>query len=52
MAQSTPSFIIVGAGYGGIATAIELARKGLEVEVYETVKELTQQGRLYHSVVA
>ncbi|RSL87767.1 hypothetical protein CEP52_015424 [Fusarium oligoseptatum] len=36
--------IVVGAGYAGLATAIELARKGFEVEVVEGVKQLTTQG--------
>jgi phytoene dehydrogenase-like protein len=36
--------IVVGAGYGGLATAIELARKGIKVTVYEAVSKLTQQG--------
>ncbi|KAI8648301.1 FAD-binding-3 domain-containing protein [Fusarium sp. Ph1] len=36
--------IVVGAGYAGLATAIELARKGFEVGVVEGVKQLTTQG--------
>ena len=36
--------LIIGAGYAGLATAIELTRKGFEVEVVEAAKELTTQG--------
>jgi flavin-dependent dehydrogenase len=38
-------FLVVGAGYGGLAAAIELKRKGFEVEVVESVRELSTQGR-------
>jgi len=49
--QSKGRIIVVGAGYGGLATAIELTRKGFEVEVFEAVKQLTTQGLEYpHSV--
>lgn len=37
-------FIVVGAGYAGLATAIELRRRGHEVEVFESTKALTKQG--------
>jgi 2-polyprenyl-6-methoxyphenol hydroxylase-like FAD-dependent oxidoreductase len=37
--------IVVGAGYAGLATAIELARKGLKVKVFESVAKLTNQGK-------
>jgi 2-polyprenyl-6-methoxyphenol hydroxylase-like FAD-dependent oxidoreductase len=40
----SPTFIIVGAGYGGLATAIELAKKNVKATVYESVKALTNQG--------
>jgi 2-polyprenyl-6-methoxyphenol hydroxylase-like FAD-dependent oxidoreductase len=36
--------LVVGAGYGGLATAIELTRKGFQVEVIESVKQLSTQG--------
>ncbi|KAH7110711.1 hypothetical protein EDB81DRAFT_831495 [Dactylonectria macrodidyma] len=36
--------LVVGAGYAGLATAIELKRKGFEVEVIEAARELTTQG--------
>ncbi|KAH8812869.1 hypothetical protein F5884DRAFT_671763 [Xylogone sp. PMI_703] len=42
--MSCLDFIIVGAGYGGLSTAIELAQKGFKVKVYEAVKQLTNQG--------
>lgn len=38
--------LIVGAGYGGLGVAIELTRKGFEVEVLEAVPQLTTQGLL------
>lgn len=36
--------IVVGAGYGGLATAIELTRKGCKVKVFEAAKSLAKQG--------
>ncbi|KAJ0420300.1 hypothetical protein BJY00DRAFT_313239 [Aspergillus carlsbadensis] len=36
--------IVVGAGFGGLATAIELTRAGCRVTVYELAKDLTRQG--------
>ena len=39
--------IVVGAGYAGLAAAIELARKGAHVKVYESVAQLTNQGVRY-----
>ena len=43
--------IVVGAGYAGLSTAIELTRKGFEVEVIEHTKKLTSQGLSQHSSV-
>ncbi|KAM5346053.1 hypothetical protein ACJ41O_009058 [Fusarium nematophilum] len=52
-AQGTPNdaskdakgrFIVVGAGYAGLAASIELARRGHDVEVVEATKELTLKG--------
>lgn len=37
-------YLVIGAGYAGLAVAIELRRKGFKVEVIEAVKELTTQG--------
>jgi phytoene dehydrogenase-like protein len=48
MAQ-TIKVIIVGAGFGGLATAIELTRKGCHVEVFEAVKKLDNKGLRYAS---
>lgn len=36
--------LVIGAGYSGLATAIELTRAGYEVEVIEAVKALSTQG--------
>jgi 2-polyprenyl-6-methoxyphenol hydroxylase-like FAD-dependent oxidoreductase len=41
-----PSAIIIGAGYAGLAAAIELARNGMKVRVFEAVSKLTNQGML------
>jgi phytoene dehydrogenase-like protein len=40
----TIKVIVVGAGFGGLATAIELTRKGCHVEVFEAVKKLDNKG--------
>ncbi|KIW24250.1 uncharacterized protein PV07_09978 [Cladophialophora immunda] len=36
--------LVVGAGYGSLSCAIELHRKGFEVEVLESASKLTTQG--------
>jgi len=36
--------IVVGAGFGGLATAIELTRKGCKVKIFEGVKKLDNKG--------
>ncbi|KAF2186194.1 FAD/NAD(P)-binding domain-containing protein [Zopfia rhizophila CBS 207.26] len=36
--------IVVGAGFGGLASAIELTKKGCRVRVFESSKDLTRQG--------
>ncbi|KAH8650770.1 hypothetical protein BGZ61DRAFT_375462 [Ilyonectria robusta] len=43
---STPkaNFIVVGAGYAGLAASIELAKRGYAVEVFESTRDLTNQG--------
>jgi NADPH-dependent 2,4-dienoyl-CoA reductase/sulfur reductase-like enzyme len=41
------SAIVVGAGFGGLATAIELRRKGCKVKVFEAVKNLDNKGSLF-----
>ncbi|PVH76698.1 FAD/NAD(P)-binding domain-containing protein [Cadophora sp. DSE1049] len=43
MAESI-NVIVVGAGFGGLAAAIELTRKGCEVKVFEAVKRLDNKG--------
>jgi 2-polyprenyl-6-methoxyphenol hydroxylase-like FAD-dependent oxidoreductase len=40
------SAIIIGAGYAGLAAAIELARNGIQVRVFESVSKLTNQGMM------
>ncbi len=42
--DSKLSAIIIGAGYAGLAAAIELARNGIKVRVFESVSKLTNQG--------
>ncbi|KAH7068617.1 hypothetical protein FB567DRAFT_585047 [Paraphoma chrysanthemicola] len=42
--NSRGRILVVGAGYAGLSTAIELTRKGFEVEVIEAAKKLTTQG--------
>lgn len=46
----TGRFIVVGSGYGGLATAIELCRRGHEVEIIEAAKQLTTQGLPYFQI--
>jgi 2-polyprenyl-6-methoxyphenol hydroxylase-like FAD-dependent oxidoreductase len=41
--------LVIGAGYAGLATAIELTKVGYEVEVIESVKSLSTQGMLPQS---
>lgn len=36
--------LVVGAGFAGLGAAVELQRKGFEVEVIESVKQLSTQG--------
>ena len=48
MAQ-TMKVIIVGAGFGGLATAIELTRKGCHIEVFKAIKKLNNKGLRYTS---
>jgi salicylate hydroxylase len=36
--------MVVGGGIGGIATAVALARAGIDVQVYEQARELTEVG--------
>ena len=38
------SGIIIGAGIGGLTTAIALAKKGIEVKIYEQAKKITEVG--------
>ncbi|KAL3488623.1 hypothetical protein BJX62DRAFT_211371 [Aspergillus germanicus] len=38
--ENAMDVIVVGAGFGGLATAIELAKAGCIVTVYELAKEL------------
>jgi salicylate hydroxylase len=36
--------VVVGGGIGGVATAVALARAGIDVQVYEQARELTEVG--------
>lgn len=36
--------IVIGAGFGGLASAIELARKGAKVRVFESAPDMKRQG--------
>ncbi|EXJ76282.1 uncharacterized protein A1O5_00790 [Cladophialophora psammophila CBS 110553] len=38
------TFIIIGAGFGGIATAIELKKRGAAVKVFESYSDMKKQG--------
>ena len=40
------SVIVVGAGFAGLAVAIELRLRGAEVRVFEAVKDFSRQGTL------
>ena len=44
MAMKDINVIVVGAGFGGLASAIALSRKGCKVIVFESSKDLTRQG--------
>lgn len=44
--SSRGSLLIIGAGYAGLATAIELRMAGFDVEVVEAVESLSTQGKL------
>ncbi|OQU99361.1 FAD binding domain-containing protein [Cladophialophora immunda] len=37
-------FIIIGAGFGGLASAIELKKRGAEVKVFESYPDMKKQG--------
>ncbi|KAH7077569.1 hypothetical protein BKA63DRAFT_411071 [Paraphoma chrysanthemicola] len=40
------SVLVVGAGFGGLACAIALAKQGIDVRVFELAEDLTRQGKL------
>ncbi|PNP74970.1 hypothetical protein FNYG_11694 [Fusarium nygamai] len=42
--DKTIRFLIIGGGFGGLACAIELQRKGCEVHVFEKEKKLSESG--------
>jgi salicylate hydroxylase len=41
---ATPHILIVGAGIGGLTTALALIRRGIDVDVYEAMPELRELG--------
>ncbi|KAH7351465.1 hypothetical protein BKA66DRAFT_575559 [Pyrenochaeta sp. MPI-SDFR-AT-0127] len=45
MATTKFSIIVVGAGFGGLACAIALAKEGISIRVFELAKDLTRQGK-------
>lgn len=42
--------LVVGAGFGGLASAIELARRGAKVRVFESAPDMRRQGE-YQAVL-
>jgi salicylate hydroxylase len=44
MNQQTPAVAIVGAGIGGLAAALALVRRGIDVDVYDQAPELRELG--------
>ena len=40
----TINAIVVGAGFGGLSAAVELARKGCKVKVLELTKTIEEKG--------
>lgn len=36
--------LVIGAGFGGLASAIELARRGAKVRVFESAPDMKRQG--------
>lgn len=42
--------IVVGAGFGGLSSAISLKRIGCDVSVYEVSKDLSRQGVRFQSL--
>lgn len=36
--------IVIGAGFGGLSSAIELARRSASVRVFESVPDMSRQG--------
>lgn len=43
--NSRGRILVVGAGFGGLAAAVELHRNGFHVDVIESVQQLTTQGQ-------
>lgn len=46
LGRNRGKILVIGAGYAGLATAIELVKVGYEVEVIEAVEELSIQGTI------
>lgn len=39
--------LVIGAGFGGLASAIELARRGAKVRVFESAADMKRQGECH-----
>ena len=44
MAQSEPSIAIIGGGIGGLSAALSLLRAGVDVQVYERARTISEVG--------
>ena len=47
--QSTPSAVVIGAGFGGIASALRLRAKGYEVTIIDKGDQLGGRARVFRS---